>query len=587
MKIPTLFRKTKLAVVFLCPLPMISGCGNDAETFRAKPQQAEVPWEVESPWRDTGLDFGVLEKRVNTQSCQQAPKRFLACIAAVQSLLDTSPRALQLVHADWLSELGSDSRLQLMFGEVAVVETAREEHPNVLDEISATRNRILAWQTSYHENGMPQADFTRLLDWARKALVGRTQEEHYTAAAINGYLSIKDAHAQIIPAQVPAAEAGSPRASGSVRDNGVQSYTGIGASLHALAGNIIITGVLPKSPASAAGVQAADVVLAVDGQAVEGKSVPEVVALLRGTAGTEVALRVKRQDRSYDTRLRRATVELRNVSSSVRDDRGRSWGHLRIGSFNNERTCADTRTELRALTKSDVDGILLDLRDNMGGLIDQAACVADLLLEARLVVLEIRSTRQRGHSEPIYTRHRAMTHVPIVTLVNAATGSASEALAGALQDHGRSLILGERTFGKGTIQMLRPWNASGSIMMLYTAARMYTPAGRTAQLVGIQPDLRVPADADDSQSGRAILREEDLFPTALPTPIVQPARKLHWDLAGIETCLESDGQAARRWWKRQPAESVGDHPREVGYDLLHCLDAGGSGPPKNVRLAGQ
>jgi carboxyl-terminal processing protease len=502
----------------------------------------------------------------------------------VQSLLDANPRPLRLVHADWLSDAGSDFRWSRRFGQVAVVEAVREGHANILDEISAKRKRILAWQASYRTAGIPEADFTGLLDWARDTLVEPGQEEHYTAVAINGYLTIGDAHAQIIPALAPE-DAAAPRAAGNVRDDQAYRYTGIGASLSALAGNIIILGIVPDSPASAAGIEASDVLLAVDGQPVAGKSVPQVVALLRGAAGTEVALRIKRQDRVYDTRIRRATVQLRNVTSSVLVERGRSWGYLRIGGFNSERTCADTRRELRALMNADVDGIVLDLRDNMGGLIHQAACVADLFLDSRLLVLEIRSTRHRGRTTPLYTRHRAMTHVPMVTLVNAATGSASEALAAALQDHGRSPIIGQRTFGKGTIQTLRPWNDSGTVMMFYTAARMYTPSGRTAQLVGIEPDLWVTAEGDDPGSKRTNLREEDLFPTTLPSPVVQPERRRNWDLAGLEACLESDGRAQRRGLQWQTAESAGDYPRDLGVDLLHCLDAGGNSAPIGIRLA--
>ncbi len=586
MRIPRLFRKMKLAVVFVCPLPMISGCGDDAGTLMEHPRQVEIHREMESPWQGTGLDFALLEEWVNTPSCLRTPVRFLACIAAVQALLDTSPRALQLVHADWLSETASGDRGKRRFGELVVAGKARKGHPNVLDEIRARRNRIMDWQTIYLNTATLQADFTRLLQWVRENLVERGQEEHYTAAAINGYLGIEDAHAQIVPASLPA-DAASPRAAGVVRDSDTRSYTGIGASLHALAGNIIVMSVVPQSPAAAAGIEASDVVLAVDAQPVSGKSVPELVAMLRGDAGTEVSLRVKRQNRVFDTRLRRATVKLKNVLSSVRQDRDRSWGYLNIVGFNSESTCMDTRRELRALVEAGVDGILLDLRDNTGGLIDQAVCVADLFLEPRQLVLEIRNTQQSGHSTPLYTRHRALTQVPLITLVNAATGSASEALAGAFQDHGRSLIIGERTFGKGTIQTLRPWNDSGSIMLFHTVARMYTPAGRTAQLTGIEPDLRVSAKPDDRQSRRTRLREEDLFPTALRSPAAQPKRRPYPDLTKIEACIASDGRAARSGLHEQPVDSVRDYPGEVGYQLLHCLAVGDSGQMLDVRLAGQ
>ena len=220
---------------------------------------------------------------------------------------------------------------------------------------------------------------------------------------------------------------------------------------------------------------------------------------------------------------------------------------------------------------SDVDGLVLDLRDDMGGKIDQAACVADLLLEPRAPVLEIRSTRQEGHTDTLYSRQPAMTQVPVVTLVNAGMASASEALAGALQDHGRSLIVGERTFGKGTIQQIRPWNDSGSVMMFFTTARMFTPSGRTAQLVGIEPDLELLARPDDQPGRRTILREEDLFPTALATKSAQSGPVPSRFTAGMSACLEKTGQVKRRWFWQQPVEITGDYRLDKGYELLHCL----------------
>jgi carboxyl-terminal processing protease len=586
MIMPRLFRTISWAVVTLIPLATISGCGDDTGTFTEAPRKVQASGQPESPWKGTGLDFDLLARRVNTQSCQETVARFLACIAAVQALFDTSSRALQLLHADWAAEPGYEHRWIHRFGKLGVVETVHGEPGNVLDEIRAVRKRILAWQASYRDDGMPGADFTRLLEWARETLVRPGQEEHYTAAAINGYLSVKDAHAQILPASQPA-DAGAPRAAGTTRDHDAHSYTGIGASLQALAGNIIVTGIVPESPASAAGIQASDALLGVDGRAVAHMAVPEVVALLRGVAGTEVSLRLKRQDRTYEVRLRRAPVAIRNVTSSVHKDRYRSWGHLRITTFNSEKTCADSHRELRALIESGVDGLLLDLRDNMGGLVDQAVCVADLFLEPGLLILDIRGTRHEGRSRPLYSHRPAMTEVPIVTLVNAATGSASEALAGALQDHGRSVIIGKRTFGKGTIQTLRPWNDSGTVMLYFTAARMYTPAGRTAQLVGLEPDLPVMARTGEPDAGGTILREQDLFPTALPSPPEQPEPRRYWSRAAIEACLASDGLAEPGRPQPSAAESVRDYPRDVGYDTLHCLHTRGDKLRAETRLAGR
>ena len=544
--------------------------------------------DAKSEWEGTGLGFGFLEKRINTYACRQTTERFLACVAATQSLLDTSLRELQLVHAAWLTDRRKASRPQHRFGDLVVVEKAQDEratHANILELISAKRQRILVWQQLCRKQGVPEADFTRLLAWVRKELNTEERAEDYAAAAINAYLGIEDAHARIVPA-LTQADMAYPRSASVGRNQTGQSYSGIGASVQSIVGNIMITRVLPEGPAYAAGLQASDVLMAVDGQSVAGKSVPEVVAALRGAAGTVVSLRIKSQERVHQMRVRRATVEVTNVSSSVLEHRGRSLGYLHIDGFISGSTCADTRRELRGLVKSDVNGLVLDLRDNMGGKIDQAVCVADLLLEPRAPVLEIRSTRQKGHTDTLYSRQPAMTQVPVVTLVNAGTASASEALAGALQDHGRSLIVGERTFGKGTIQQIRPWNDSGSVMMFFTTARMFTPSGRTAQLVGIEPDLELQARPDDQPDRLTILREEDLFPTSLPTKAAPSGPVQSRVTAGMSECLEKTGQVKRRWFWQQPVEITGDYRLDKGYELLHCLkESDDAMPQEGKRLA--
>ena len=543
---------------------------------------------TKSEWEGTGLGFGFLEERINTHSCRQTTERFLACVAAAQSLLDSSQIDLQLAHAAWLTDSRKDNALRHRFGDLVVFEMTKDEegnHANILELISAQRQRILVWQRFCHTEGVPEADFTRLLAWARKELITEKRAEEQTAAAINAYLGIEDAHARIVPT-LTQADAAYPRRASVGHNQTGQSYSGIGASVQSIVGHIMITRVLPEGPAAAAGLQASDVLLTVDGKSVAGRPVPEVVAALRGTPGTAVSLKVKSQEHVHKMRVRRATVEVKNVSSSVIEYQGRSLGYLHIDGFVSGSTCAETRRELRVLVDSDVDGLVLDLRDNMGGKIDQAVCVADLFLEPRQLVMEIRSTHQNGHSDKLYSRQPALARVPVVTLVNAGTASASEALTGALQDHGRSLILGERTFGKGTIQRVRPWNDSGSVMMFFTTARMFTPSGRTAQLVGLEPDLQVQARRDDEPGRRMVLREEDLFPTALPAKAVLTGPVHSRFPPGVSECREKQGQEKKRWFWQKPREITGNYPLDKGYKLFHCLtETGDALPHGGNRLA--
>ncbi len=243
---------------------------------------------------------------------------------------------------------------------------------------------------------------------------------------------------------------------------------------------------------------------------------------------------------------------MKTVYASAFVDRGWKFGYLRIDSFLQANTCAAVRRGLRKILKPALNGIILDLRNNAGGLIDQAVCVADTFLPSGKVVLEARDVDKPTRSRRMRTRHGQLTGVPMVTLVNAATASASEVLAGALQDHGRSFVAGERTFGKGTVQTARPWKGSAAVLEMYTAARYYRPSGSGVQLVGIEPDLSALARPDSDSTERIVLREEDMFPTALPPEPEKWTQPRPESVAVLAACasdrgwLKSAGAATRK-----------------------------------------
>jgi carboxyl-terminal processing protease len=230
----------------------------------------------------------------------------------------------------------------------------------------------------------------------------------------------------------------------------------------------------------------------------------------------------------------------------------------------------EARRELERRLKPTLNGLILDLRDNAGGLIDQAVCVADLLLPKDEVVLEVKDVQDPQKVERIRTRNPERVRVPMVTLVNATTGSASEVLTGALQDHRRSLVVGELTFGKGTVQTVRPWQGSRQVMELFTAARYYRPSGAGVQLVGIEPDIGVSDPADAESDHHIVLRERDLFPTALPA---EPEVWNHPDpalAARVRECTEESGLAAHRQRRDARGSRAFDYVLAVGQDTLVC-----------------
>jgi C-terminal peptidase prc len=535
---------------------------------------------LRDPWQKTGLDFTFFNEHVTTDSCYDSELKFLSCISAVTRLMDNAPRDLHLVRVAGKSNSGSLMRVLETFDSIAVVEGRKQGHDLVamLENFRARAKAFPAWRELFHATAKQRIDFDRLRDWLLSEVVDHERVAQYAAAAINGYISVEDAHARIAPAMP---RPGGSRGSGPNYAANVEqpSYSGIGAGILPIGDAVVVTGLVKGAPAASAGLQLYDVILAVDGHSLGSKSAEEVVAALRGPRHTRVVVTVERQGQVRDLQVVRDQVEVKNVFSRVIEDRDQRWGYLAIDSFNAPKTCADTWRELRTLISAKLDGMILDLRNNKGGLIDQSVCVADLFLDPGLALIEIRGIDRGGRPKKFRTRYPKATGVPMVTLVNASTGSASEVVAGALQDNGRSILVGERTFGKGTVQTARPWDRSGLIMRFYTVARYYLPSGRGVQLRGIQPDLEVLEQPDLRPEDRIALREEDLFPTALAAEASQSAPSSPVGMTAWSECVTSQGMAGHRWSGDRRGGTSSDYPLYVAQDTLACM----TGVPRQAR----
>ena len=471
-----------------------------------------------SPWEGTGLDSSFVDKRVNTPSCYDHLRTFLSCVSSIQRLLEALDQDLRLIPSHALTrEHGQSPVLKRVGGAAVVRERGRSfiDEGNALDVLRLRSRQILEWRGEYPGKSGDRINFSALMDWLREDVVASEREEDLAAAAINGYLVIEDAHARVAPAASIRGEVSDRQDRRRSSQGASSTYTGIGASVQSVGDAVILSGVLREGPAANAGLRVHDIVLAVDGELIAGLPPEAVVGRLRGPSGTEVTLVIKRQSELRSFIVTRSTVSVKNVYSATLVDRGWEFAYLRVDSFLSGDTCRDVRRAWRKLRKPALNGLILDLRNNAGGLIDQAVCVADFLLPSGQTVLEMREVEQQGTTRRIRTRHGQLIDVPMVTLVNATTGSASEVLAGALQDHGRSYVVGERTFGKGTVQTARPWNPSGSVVEFYTVARYHRPSGRSVQLIGIRPDVEAYEQPGPLPKGRVVLREGDLFPTAL------------------------------------------------------------------------
>ena len=284
---------------------------------------------------------------------------------------------------------------------------------------------------------------------------------------------------------------------------------GLGLTVSMEDGAIKVIAPQEDTPAGRAGVKSGDYITHIDGKLIYGQSLDEAIGQMRGKPGTKIKLTIVRpgRDKPIELTLTREVIVQRPVKWEVRGD----VGYININTFS-ENTGADTRAAIMAIDKSLGHrplGYVVDLRDNGGGLLTQAIAVSDAFLDHGEIVSQ--RGREKSDIERYYAKPGDDAHgLPVIVLTNSVTASASEIVAGALQDQHRALVLGERSFGKGSVQTMIPLDKDHAVKL--TTARYYTPSGHSVQEGGIHPDIRVPqlTDPDARRRNELAERESDL-----------------------------------------------------------------------------
>jgi len=284
-------------------------------------------------------------------------------------------------------------------------------------------------------------------------------------------------------------------------------YGGLGLVTTVDGGFIRVVSTTEDAPAWKAGVKAKDFITHIDGKLLYGLSLDEATGKLRGTPGSKVQLTIRREGASKPIALTitRDVIEVKPVKWEVR----KNVGIINLNIFNGK-AGEETRNALLAINTATHDnavGYILDLRSNGGGVVDEAVDIADLFLEGGEIVS--RRGRESDSNQHYYARPGDLAHGrPVIVLVDSGTASASEIVAGALQDHHRALIVGEQSFGKGSVQSIYPMGSKRALRL--TTELYYLPSGRSIQGEGIDPDIVVPQLSDRERKGRINLRESDL-----------------------------------------------------------------------------
>ena len=269
------------------------------------------------------------------------------------------------------------------------------------------------------------------------------------------------------------------------------TYEGIGATVAIEDDQIVVIAPIAGSPAEKAGIRPGDKVLEIDGVSTEGMSLVEAVVIIRGPQGTPVRLLVLHQDETEPVEIEivRAEIELPSVRYEMRED----IAYINISHFS-ELTDGQLSSALESITHEAATGIIIDLRSNPGGLLQGVIDVASYFLTEGVVVDVV--DNKGGHTTATVTRREVITDLPLVILVDSFSASGSEVLAGALQDHGRAVIAGTTTFGKGSVNILRQLKDGSGLYI--TTARWLTPQGRLIEGEGISPDYELELEEEDA-----------------------------------------------------------------------------------------
>ncbi|MEN6319133.1 MAG: S41 family peptidase [Syntrophaceae bacterium] len=381
--------------------------------------------------------------------------------------------------------------------------------------------------------------FTEVLDMVQKNYVEEIESKKLIEGAINGIMKSLDPHSTYMTADMYKEL--------EVETRG--SFGGIGIEITIKKDILTVVSPIEDTPAFNAGIKAGDHIIQIDGKSTKDITIMEAVKILRGPKDTKVTITIMRENmtKPKDYVIIRDTIKIKSVKSKLYDD---NIGYIRVSSFQ-ERTADDLKKAIKDLNAkiTSPKGLILDLRNNPGGLLNQAVGVADVFLKSGVIVstkgrtknMESKSVAKDDGNEPT---------CPIVILANEGTASAAEIVSGALQDNGRAIVIGTQTFGKGSVQTVIPLE-NGSALKL-TTAKYYTPNGRSIQAEGIKPDIVVKhiRPSEDKELNDDFIRERDLkghIKSKIETDVNEESHKKDQDILIHDNQLKSAIDIIKSW----------------------------------------
>ena len=324
--------------------------------------------------------------------------------------------------------------------------------------------------------------FSDVLDKVNKQYVDDINQSEVMDAAINGVLQSLDPYSAYM----------SPEMYKSMATETSGEFGGLGIEVSMEAGVVKVISPIDSSPAYKVGVKAGDYIVKVNGIQVQGKSLAEAVELMRGPIGSEIEITVRRLGvkKALNFIIKREIIEVSSVKTEIKND---SIGYIRLTSFN-QNSSSQIKDKINKFKKKNIKHYILDLRNNPGGLLSQAIKISDYFLDSG----EIVSTKSRKNSENrkwFAKKGDILDGKTFIVLINYGSASASEIVAGSIKDHKRAILVGERTYGKGSVQSIIPLKNDGAIRL--TVSKYYLPSGKSISEIGVMPDFEVEEEGDN------------------------------------------------------------------------------------------
>jgi carboxyl-terminal processing protease len=534
--------------------------------FSFSPGNAQTPEKIYEYWSDTSLAPGNLIRwgLLEEQKCKKSAEHLDGCIAAVNTVANLSETKLRFVPKAALGDPDYQvGEVVKDFGLFVLAKSKGFEKPLKAIEHSKFLKRQYQKRIKIAEELLETKEIFNFGKYFKEMFdivnIKENQISFVTGAAWSSMLQSTDAHARVVPTEQHMDEQKNP--------DGPVLY-GIGVQLKSDENQLSLYAIMDGGPADNANLKANDVVLSVDGKSMKSVSSNEAPKYILGKENTNVELEINRNGNIFKVVLTRKKITQANVQFKLIEDLGTKIGLIKLRQFVDPFLCKKIAANIAELTELGAKGLILDLRSNPGGLLDQANCLSSLFVGKQITV-KVKAEDQKEFINLIGEMD-AMTDLPTVVLIDAGSASASELVSGALQDHKRAWIMGDVSFGKGTVQNGSEISFYTSLVEFKTVQRFYQPSGRTNQMVGITPDFIVPFKPNATEEELFRLREADYYPNGMAATGELWSQSRVDEVERVNKCRSEQNLANSAYEKKMELKEKADFQLLSAQEVLKC-----------------